>query len=284
MANIIHDPADMQRTSEAARKEGKRIGVVPTMGCLHEGHLSLIRAARRRTEFVITTIFVNPTQFGPAEDFDRYPRDIGGDTSLATGAGADCIFAPEMRDVYPEGYSTYVQVERLGEALEGRSRPGHFRGVATIVAKLLNITKPHVAVFGQKDAQQVVIINRMLHDLNFNVELMIVPTVREQDGLAMSSRNSYLTPTQRREAPVLYQSLQLAEGLIAGGETSSATVLGAMQELITKHSSGVVDYVSIADGATLEELLECKVHRPILVSLAVRFGSTRLIDNIRIPV
>jgi pantoate--beta-alanine ligase len=272
----------MQRTSEVVRREGKRIGVVPTMGYLHEGHLSLVRAAKRRTDFVITTVFVNPTQFGPGEDFDRYPRDMARDTSLAAGAGTDCIFAPEMRDVYPEGYSTFVQVERLGEVLEGSSRPGHFRGVATIVAKLLNITKPHVVVFGQKDAQQVVIVSRMLHDLNFDVEVMIMPTVREPDGLALSSRNSYLTAAQRSEAPVLYQSLQLAERLIAGGERSSATVIGAMKELLGKQSSGIVDYISIADGMTLEELPECKVRRPMLVSLAVRFGSTRLIDNIMI--
>lgn len=282
MAVVIQNPVEMRQISEEARKVGKRIGVVPTMGYLHEGHLSLIRAAKQLTDLVITTIFVNPTQFGPAEDFNRYPRDMDRDTSLATEAGTDYIFAPGVKDMYPEGYSTYVEVERIGDMLEGRSRPGHFRGVATIVAKLLNITMPHVAVFGQKDAQQVVVLRRMVHDLNFGLELKVMPTVREPDGLALSSRNSYLTPAQRREAPVLYQSLKLAERLILGGERSCARVIEAMKESILTQSSGGIDYVSIVDSATLEELQDCHGARQILVSLAVRFGSTRLIDNVLI--
>jgi pantoate--beta-alanine ligase len=282
MAASIHDVAEMQRETERLRRAGKRIAVVPTMGYLHSGHLELIRTARKHADTVITTIYVNPTQFGPSEDFARYPRDLARDTRLATEAGTDFIFAPATDAMYPVNYATYVMVESLSEVLEGKARPGHFRGVATVVAKLFNITKPHVAVFGQKDAQQVVIVKRMIRDLNFDIELVVVSIVREPDGLAMSSRNTYLTPDQRRSAPVLYQSLQLARRMLEEGVRDGEKIIGEMRTLITTQSSGQVDYISIAHGETLQEMTRCNEGVPLLVSLAVRFGSTRLIDNITV--
>ena len=280
MATLIRDVSHMQRVADEARAIGRRIAVVPTMGYLHEGHLSLIRIAKRHADVVITTIFVNPTQFGPAEDFDRYPRDLSHDTTLATSAGTDYLFTPDTKAMYASDHHTFVTVERLDSVLEGKARPGHFRGVATVVAKLFNIAKPHVAVFGQKDAQQVIVVRQMMKDLNFDIELVVAPTVREPDGLAMSSRNTYLTPEQRAEAPVLYQSLKKADRLIREKVSDSAQVIDAMREEITSRSSGIIDYISVADGITLKELQTCKDRRPILVSLAVRFGATRLIDNI----
>jgi pantoate--beta-alanine ligase len=280
MAALIRDISEMQSLADRLRSEGKRLGVVPTMGYLHEGHLSLIRIARQRVDIVITTIFVNPMQFGPAEDFERYPRDLARDTSLAASSGTDYLFAPDTKAMYTEDHRTYINVERFDSILEGKSRPGHFRGVATVVAKLLNITKPHIAVFGQKDAQQVVVIRQMMGDLNFDTELVIAPTVREPDGLALSSRNTYLSSEQRQQAPVLFRSLKLAEQRIREGEHDSARIIHEMNDLIRAQSSGVADYISIADGRTLEDLASCKGHRPTLISLAVRFGATRLIDNI----
>jgi pantoate--beta-alanine ligase len=262
------------------RQAGKRIAVVPTMGALHEGHLALVREARKRAGVVITTVFVNPAQFGPGEDFERYPRNLERDRRLAESAGSTHIFAPDRGTIYPPGYRTYVDVTGMDAVLEGKSRPGHFRGVGTVVLKLLQITHPHVVVFGQKDAQQVVVVRRMLQDLNMDVELVVVPTVREPDGLAMSSRNTYLTEIQRREAPVLYRSLQLAEQRIRAGTCSGREVISDMTALISKDSSGVIDYISIADAETLEELAEIPRDRMVLISLAVRFGSTRLIDNV----
>ncbi len=280
MPETIHNIAAMQRIAAGHRREGRRIAVVPTMGFLHEGHLTLIREARSRADVVITTVFVNPAQFGAGEDFNRYPRDLTRDVQLAGPAGTDYVFAPGAEAVYPEGYCTYVNVTRIDEVLEGKSRPGHFRGVATIVLKLMNITPPHCAVFGQKDAQQVVVVRRMMRDLNLDIELVVVPTVREPDGLAMSSRNTYLTALERSEAPVLYKALRLAEKTINGGERNSAPVIRAMRELIAGHSSGVVDYISVADGNTLEEVDVLDGPREVLISLAVKFGSTRLIDNV----
>jgi len=280
LGTVIQNIAEVQSLSDRLRAEGKRIGVVPTMGYLHEGHLSLIRIARQHANVVITTIFVNPTQFGPGEDFERYPRDLERDTSLAESAGTSYIFAPERKAMYSADHRAYVNVERFDSMLEGKSRPGHFRGVATVVAKLFNITKPHVAVFGQKDAQQVVVIRQMMKDLNFDIELIVAPTIRESDGLALSSRNSYLSAQQRNEAPVLYQSLKLSEQFIRDGENDAARIMNAMRGLIRDRSSGIIDYISIADGQTLEELPSINGRRPLLISLAVRFGSTRLIDNI----
>jgi pantoate--beta-alanine ligase len=270
----------MQPAALSYRGAGRRVGVVPTMGALHEGHLALIRRARQLCDIVITTIFVNPLQFGKSEDLSRYPRNLEKDVELASGAGAEIVFAPPNEDIYPVGFSTFVDVEGVTAPLEGRSRPGHFRGVTTVVAKLFQMTQPHVAVFGQKDAQQTVVIRKMVRDLNFPVELVIVPTVRESDGLAMSSRNVYLTPPQRSEAPVLYRALRHGEQMLRAGQRDCEAVRQSIRDIITSQSSGALDYVSVADGETLREADEAEPGCPLLLSLAVRFGSTRLIDNI----
>jgi pantoate--beta-alanine ligase len=278
----IHEPHQMQKEAERLRLAGKRIALVPTMGALHGGHTALIREARTRGDVVIVTLFVNPAQFGRGEDFSRYPRDIGRDLRLAAEAGGDILFAPETDVMYPPEHRTFVSVEHLSEMLEGASRPGHFRGVATVVTKLLNITRPHVAVFGQKDAQQVVVLQRMVQDLNLGVEIVVHPTVREADGLAMSSRNAYLSPAERREAPVLYRSLRKAEELMRAGERSARAVSAAVTAEIQAGSSAAIDYVSVADAGTLEPLSTLTPGTSVLVSLAARFGTTRLIDNILI--
>ncbi|MEO0086038.1 MAG: pantoate--beta-alanine ligase, partial [candidate division WOR-3 bacterium] len=238
----IRTVAGMQRRSRALRCRG-RIGLVPTMGYLHEGHLELVRVCRRHADFVVVSLFVNPTQFGPNEDYERYPRDLARDRRLLREVGVDVLFCPTVRDVYPAGYATFVEVERLTQGLCGRFRPGHFRGVTTIVAKLFNIVQPDVAVFGQKDAQQAFVIRRMVRDLGYNLRLVIVPTVREMDGLAMSSRNTYLTPGQRAEAPVLYQSLLLARKMVRGGVEQAGRIKAAMRRLIERRSSGQIDYI-----------------------------------------
>lgn len=281
---IIRDVREMRRTAERIRASGKRIAVVPTMGYLHEGHLSLIRIARMKADVVVTTLFVNPTQFGPNEDYERYPRDFQRDLSLANAAGTDHLFAPEAAQMYPTGYSTFIDVGGITEVLEGKSRPGHFRGVATVVAKLFNLTKPHVAVFGQKDAQQVAVIRRMVRDLNFDIEIVVGPIVREADGLAMSSRNIYLDPQQRQEATVLFQALKLAEQRVKEGESECKKIVSEMHHLIANTTSGVVDYISFADNTSLKELEHLHPGQSVLVSLAVKFGTTRLIDNVIILV
>jgi pantoate--beta-alanine ligase len=270
----------MHRRAGLVRMSGKSIALVPTMGALHEGHLSLIRLARTLADVVVTSVFVNPTQFGEGEDFNRYPRDIASDREKASSAGSDIVFAPEAGTLYRDDHVTYVHVERITEVLEGRFRPGHFRGVTTIVAKLLNIVRPSVAVFGQKDVQQAVVIKRMVSELDFCVDIVIGSTLREPDGLAMSSRNVYLSPDQRREAVVLFQALRRAEERIGGGDRSAAEITAEMQELITRRSSGTIDYISIAREENLEELEVVPPGEAVVVSLAVRFGTTRLIDNI----
>jgi len=277
---IVHDPPAMQQLADDARKSGKTIAFVPTMGALHAGHLTLIRKATGYGDSVVTSIFVNPTQFGAGEDFDRYPRNLDKDAALAAEAGSDVVFAPSAGAMYPQGYATFVSVEGIAGLLEGQSRPGHFRGVATVVAKLCLIVKPHVLLLGQKDGQQIIILRRMLMDLNIPVRLVVVPTVREKDGLAMSSRNVYLTPGQREEAPVLYASLRMAEQRLREGERNAETVRSAMRDMITSGSHGVIDYVSVARGDTLEELSVITPPMSVMISLAVRFGPTRLIDNI----
>ncbi len=274
----------MQETAREVRLKGKRIGVVPTMGALHQGHLSLIRLACHHADYVITTIFVNPTQFSPQEDLERYPRPFEKDVELAGGAGSHCIFAPAVGEMYPPGFETSVMVDHLTAVLEGASRPTHFRGVTTIVTKLLLCTQPDLAVFGQKDGQQVAVIKRMTVDLNLPVEILIGPTIRETDGLALSSRNAYLTPEQRNQAPILYRALRLGEDLISGGERSCAAVLERVHDMITRGSTGAVDYVSIADAGTLDEQVILQSRTRVMVSLAVRFGTTRLIDNVIVPV
>ncbi len=279
-ARIISSPVEMQGVSEGLRLSGKRIGLVPTMGFLHEGHLSLLRIAKDHSDVVITTIFVNPTQFAPHEDFESYPRDFDRDRRLAEESGADILFHPDSRDIYPDTHLTYVEVDKITRVLEGKSRPTHFRGVTTIVSKLFNITKPHVAVFGQKDAQQAMVVKQMTEDLNFDIEIIVAPIVREPDGLAMSSRNVYLSPEERKDALVLHESLQLAERMIRSGERNSGVVISAMTSLVEERKSATVDYISIADADRLTELKTLRANQKTLISLAVRIGKKRLIDNI----
>ncbi len=267
----------MQQTAERLRSQGK-VGFVPTMGALHEGHLALVRRARRLADFVVVSIFVNPLQFGPREDFRSYPRDFKQDRKLLQDLGVDVIFYPDAREMYRPGFASYVEVKGLTRELCGRSRPGHFRGVTTVVAKLFNIVKPHIAVFGQKDAQQALVIKRMVRDLNFDLKVVVVPTVREPDGLAMSSRNVYLTPAQRRQAPVLYQSLQLAARLIRSGVTDAGRVRQAMRRLISRQPAARIDYIQIVDAEKLKPVRQ--IQGKVLVALAVYFGHARLIDNI----
>jgi pantoate--beta-alanine ligase len=253
------------------------VGLVPTMGYLHEGHLSLVRAARAADAHVLVSIFVNPTQFAPNEDLARYPRDEERDLALLEREGVDAVFAPGVEEMYPEGLSTYVTVEGLTARLEGASRPTHFRGVTTVVAKLLNIVQPERAYFGQKDAQQLAVVRRMARDLDLPVEIVGMPIVREADGLAMSSRNVYLSPEERQAALVLSRALRLASELCAAGERDAGVLRARMRALIDEEPLARADYVSIADPETLAEL--DRVDRPALASLAARFGTTRLIDN-----
>jgi pantoate--beta-alanine ligase len=270
---------EMQEMAERLRLQGKKIGVVPTMGYLHEGHQSLIRIIQNHVDTVVTTIFVNPTQFGPQEDFTSYPRNIERDTQLAESSGTDILFVPTTAEMYPQNYHTFVNVEHLTMVLEGKFRPTHFRGVTTIVAKLFNIVKPHVAVFGQKDAQQVAVLKQMVGDMNFDIEIMVAPIVREPDGLAMSSRNVYLSSSERSESTVLFRSFRLAEERITHGERKCSTIIAEMTKLIMTQPSAIPDYVSIADPTSLEELSMLPTHGNVLISLAARFGKTRLIDN-----
>lgn len=270
----------MHRTSDELRAAGLRVGLVPTMGALHGGHGSLIRRMRRVSDRVVVSIFVNPIQFGPGEDFAAYPRTFERDVALVREAGGDLIYAPEVAEMYPEGYATTVEVARLTEHLCGASRPGHFRGVATVVAKLFAAVKPHAAVFGQKDAQQVGVIRRMARDLNLDVEILVAPTVREADGLARSSRNSYLGPEERADATVLYQALQEARALVRQGERRAEPVLAAMREMVRARPTARVDYVAAVDPDDFQpvEALSGRV----LFALAVRFGKARLIDNLNV--
>jgi len=281
---VITNIKEMQYTSEVFRLQGKRIGIVPTMGYLHDGHLSLVKIAREHSEVVIMTLFVNPTQFAPNEDFHNYPRDFERDKRLAKRAGVDILFAPTNEQMYPEDYLTYVETEKITKILEGKFRPTHFRGVTTIVAKLFNLTKPHVAVFGQKDAQQLVVIKQMVKDLHFDIEIIAAPIVREADGLAMSSRNVYLSPDERKQALVLSQSLQVAADLISKGERKSSAVRDAMAKLIMSQPSARIDYISLADPEKLEERETLTEGETVLISLAVRIGKTRLIDNVMVRV
>ncbi|WP_448594363.1 pantoate--beta-alanine ligase [Thermoflexus hugenholtzii] len=256
-------------------------GFAPTMGYLHEGHLSLVRRARAENDRVAVSIFVNPTQFGPHEDYARYPRDLERDLRLLEPLGVDLVFVPSVEEMYPPGFQTWVIVEEVSRPLEGASRPGHFRGVATVVAKLFNILQPDRAYFGQKDAQQTVVIRRMVQDLNIPVEIVICPTVREPDGLAMSSRNTYLSPEERRAATVLFRALQAAKARYEAGERDAEGLREAMREVIRAEPLARIDYVSVAHPETLQELE--RVEGPALLSLAVYIGTTRLIDNLMLP-
>jgi len=257
------------------------LGLVPTMGYLHEGHLVLVRRAKAENKLAAVSIFVNPAQFGPKEDYARYPRDTDHDLALLDKEGTDIVFMPSAEDMYPPGFGTWVDVGGVTERLEGAARPGHFRGVATVVAKLFNVVEPDRAYFGQKDAQQVVVIKKMVSDLNMNLEIVVVPTVREPDGLAMSSRNIYLNPQERQAALVLWKSLSLARELHTKSEKNAATLRAAMTELINREPLARIDYISVADAENLLELVE--VNRAALVSMAVYIGKTRLIDNITLP-
>lgn len=279
---VVTSVRGMQRLAEAWRRQGRGIGFVPTMGFLHVGHLSLIRIAKQRSDIVVVSIFVNPTQFGPKEDFKKYPRDITRDKKLAAGAGCDVLFVPRTQDMYPQGYATYVTVEGLSKGLCGRSRPTHFRGVTTVVAKLFHIVKPHLAVFGQKDAQQAVILQRMAGDMNFDTRILVAPIVREKDGLAMSSRNVYLSTGERKQALVLSRALGKAKQMVSKGERKVSVIKNAIIQLIRGAEDAVIDYVEVVHPETLEDLtlLEDRA----LVALAVKFGSTRLIDNTLIKV
>ena len=259
------------------RFEGS-VGLVPTLGFLHEGHLSLVRAARQRDGHVVVSCFVNPTQFGPGEDYERYPHDPEGDLSLLRPEGVDAVFLPAKEEIYPSGDATFVEVAGMDEILEGAHRPGHLRGVATVVAKLFHIVQPHRAYFGQKDAQQLVVVQRMVRDLHLDIEIVPLPTIREPDGLAMSSRNVYLSPQEREAALVLSKALRQAEELFAGGERDGERLRTAMRELIGQEPLAQLDYVSVADVETLQELE--LVEGAALASLAVRIGRTRLIDNV----
>ena len=254
------------------------VGFVPTMGYLHEGHLELVRIARRENPLAAVSIFINPTQFAPNEDFKAYPRDLDRDLSLLEGVKTDIVFIPESKDMYADGYNTWVDVQGITAKLEGQSRPTHFRGVSTVCNKLFNIVQPHKAYFGQKDAQQALVIQKMVADLNMNLEVVVCPTIREKDGLAMSSRNTYLTESERISATVLNKSLCLAEEMFATGERDARIIRKAMIELISQEAAAKIDYVSIADMQTLDEI--ATIEGKALVSLAVRLGKPRLIDNI----
>lgn len=258
------------------------VGFVPTMGFLHDGHLSLVRRSHKECASTAVSIFVNPAQFAPSEDLAAYPRDLDRDLGLLEKAGADLVFAPASdREIYPSGYATWVSVDGITERLEGASRPTHFRGVTTVVAKLFCLVRPQRAYFGQKDAQQALVIDRLIADLNFDIGLVVAPTVREADGLAMSSRNTYLSPAERRAAPVLRRALDLAESLWESGERSAASIRTRMLDLLAAEPLARVDYVSVADPGTLDEMET--IERRALVSLAVRIGTTRLIDNTVLP-
>jgi pantoate--beta-alanine ligase len=273
---------EMRNAVAASRKAGRRVGLVPTMGALHAGHARLIEVARSECDFVVVSIFVNPTQFGPNEDFEHYPRSLDADRELCGLSGATAIFAPEVATMYRTSVRTFVEVEGLQDVLCGASRPGHFRGVCTVVTKLFNIVQPDAGYFGQKDAQQALILSRMVRDLDVAIEMRTVPTVREPDGLALSSRNQYLDPEQRKNAPALWQTLQAALGRIEAGERDPSVIERKMMELLRKIPGARVDYARVVSAETLQS--QPRLQGPTLVALAVFFGQTRLIDNVQIDI
>ena len=274
---IVRDPRAMRARTEDLRRDGRRIAVVPTMGALHEGHLQLLRTARARADIVILTIFVNPTQFGPTEDLARYPRDEAGDIAKARTCGIDLAFCPPVEAMYPPGAQTFVEVRELQQPMCGASRPGHFAGVATIVSKLLHLTNPHLAVFGEKDYQQLAIIRRMVRDLDFGIEIVGVPIVREADGLALSSRNAYLSADQRKTALSLSKGLAAAEAAVKAGERDAAQIVSAARALIEAEPGARIDYVELRDADELSSVTT--LSRPAVLAMAVFVGTTRLIDN-----
>jgi pantoate--beta-alanine ligase len=274
--------AEIRAWVSQTRAAGKTVGFVPTMGALHVGHVSLIETAAERCDSVVVSIFVNPTQFGPGEDFEKYPRPLEKDLAICAQHGVDAVFAPSPSEMYPRVNLTWVTVEKVSEPLCGRFRPGHFRGVATVCTKLFNIVGADAAFFGQKDAQQVAVIQRMVADLNMPLEIVVCPTVREPDGLAVSSRNQYLSPQERKEALVIYRSLQRSAELIRGGETAVARITEQMREILGQMPALQVEYVSLVDAGSLEDLP--RVQGKVLIAVAGRLGSTRLIDNIVVDV
>jgi len=268
----------VRKAVKKARSEGRTIGLVPTMGALHQGHISLIKAATQRCDFVVVSIFVNPAQFGPGEDLDKYPKDLEADSAICQNAGVQLIFAPEDKQMYPDKNLTWVTVDKLSENLCGRFRPGHFRAVATVCAKLFNIVCADKAFFGQKDAQQAILIKRMVTDLNMDLDIVICPTVREDSGLALSSRNKYLSPEEKKDARLLYSSLKICEKMADQGVRDSQKLTQAIRQEIARSTRIQIEYVSITDARKLQDIE--RIDRSTLVSLAVKIGTTRLIDNI----
>jgi pantoate--beta-alanine ligase len=273
---VIESVKEMQATADALRRD-KRIGFVPTMGYLHEGHLALVRKARELADVVVVSIFVNPIQFAPTEDLAKYPRDLARDMKLLENEKTDILFYPDYKEMYPDGYTTYIQVRGLEDYLCGQTRKGHFVGVATVVAKLFNMVKPHVAVFGQKDYQQLAIIERMVRDLNMDVRIIPYPTVREKDGLAMSSRNTYLSPSDREKALLIYASIKQLQKSFKSGERNAMTLKDEARRILSSENGVAIEYVSIADPETLTEVDSVKERA--VYAVAVRIGKTRLIDN-----
>jgi pantoate--beta-alanine ligase len=270
----------MKEYARSARGEGRVIGLVPTMGALHEGHTALVKRARQDCSRVIASVFVNPKQFGPKEDYKKYPRDLEKDAKTLGDVGVDALFAPDVADVYPDGFRTYVHVEDISERLEGRSRPGHFRGVSTVVLKLFEIVQPHFAYFGRKDAQQVRIISEMARDLNLDAEIVVCPVIREADGLALSSRNAYLNTEERKAATVLHRALVAVRNELSVGVRDALQLQGVMRRIIEAESLAIVDYAEIVSADTFEPVV--RVARPCYAVLAVHIGKTRLIDNLLI--
>lgn len=268
---------EVRQLTESWRKGGFSIGFVPTMGYLHEGHVSLINKARQENDKVVVSIFVNPTQFGPNEDFDKYPKNPERDREICEGAGADLVFAPSVAEMYPSKNLTFVDITELGEGLCGAKRPGHFRGVCTVVSKLFNIVTPDRAYFGEKDRQQLIIIERMVKDLNYNIQIVPCPTVREEDGLAMSSRNAYLSEEERRAARVIPESLNLAYQTIAGGERNATVIKDLINKKIKAEPLAEIDYIEVVDASRLKPVT--LINPPVVVAVAVYIGATRLIDN-----
>jgi len=280
--DTIRDPQDLRRQLALWKVRDGAIGFVPTMGALHEGHLSLVRLARERAARVVASVFVNPTQFGPKEDFSRYPRQPEKDAEMLAAAGCDLLFLPDVETIYPPGNSTFVEPGGPAEGLEGACRPGHFRGVATVVSALFNLVRPDVAVFGRKDAQQLAVIRRMVRDLHIPVEIVAAETVREEDGLALSSRNAYLSPEERRAAPVLYKALRAAEDAIAAGERRGDEVRRVMRQVLEAEPLARIEYAEVVDAGTFQPVDALAGN--LVLPLAVRIGGTRLIDNFQLAV
>jgi pantoate--beta-alanine ligase len=281
---VINSVSEMQKIVHKLKKQSKSIGFVPTMGYLHKGHLSLLARSVKDCDITVVSIYVNPLQFGPKEDLKKYPRDIKTDLKLCAHQCADYVFLPTDKQLYPQGYMTYVEVKGLTDGLCGKSRPGHFKGVTTIVNKLFNIVSPDIAYFGQKDAQQTLVIRKMVNDLHMSLTIKILPTIRESDGLAMSSRNVYLESNQRLDAVLLYQSLQKAKQLISQKQTDSSKIISQMKRLLSQSEFATIDYIAIVDADTLEKVEKLKAKTKVLIAMAVYIGQVRLIDNIIVKI